>query len=82
MYLPIKLIAVLLLVKFTRIAFPQINTFINTSLTECNRDHHEDLSSTPDQDTQHHTLPGWPEHVSVHQLPTKLFLWVLLCVGY
>ena len=47
-------------------------------LTDGDGDHEEDLGSTADQNTQHHALPGWSEHVPVHQLPSELLLGILL----
>lgn len=48
------------------------------ALTESDECHDEDLRSRPEENGEQHAFARWPEHVTVHQLPAKLFLSILL----
>lgn len=47
-------------------------------LTKSNHGHEKDLHTTAQQQRQQHALARRPKHVSMHQLPTKLLLCILL----
>ena len=49
--------------------------------TQSNDGDKEDLNSTAKQEGEKHTLAGRPEYISMHQLPSKLFLGILLLQG-
>lgn len=48
------------------------------ALTECDECHDEDLCALSQEHRQQHALPGGSEHITMHLLPPRLFLCILL----
>lgn len=48
------------------------------ALTECDKCHDEDLRALSQEHRQQHALPGGSEDITMHLLPPRLFLCILL----
>lgn len=55
-------------------------SIFNSILTQGDEGHDEDLSALSEKDRQKHAQPGWPEHITMYLLPTRLLIEIFLKV--